>query len=90
MNNKSTLMTSMTNWARLNSMKDEDIDFSDCPEITPEMGKKATIRRGLKSSATKQALTLYLDGDVVTWYQKNKKSHQVEMNNLLKEYIKNH
>jgi hypothetical protein len=30
-------------------MTDEDIDFSDCPEITPEMAKTATIQRGSKN-----------------------------------------
>ncbi len=80
----------MTDWERLDSMTDEDIDFSDCPEITPEMTKSKTIRRGLKDSSHKQLLTLYLDEEIVTWYQKNKESHQVEINNLLKDYIKNH
>lgn len=89
MNNKSTSMKSMTDWERLNSMKDEEIDFSDCPEITPEMTKKATIGRGLKSSSKKQALTLYLDDDIVTWYKNNEESHQLAINSLLKEYIKN-
>ena len=80
----------MTDWERLDSMKDEDIDFSDCPEITPEMAKTATIRRGLKSSSsTKQPLTIYLDPEIVSWYKKNEESHQVEINSLLKEYIKN-
>ncbi|MBL1209139.1 hypothetical protein [Geminocystis sp. GBBB08] len=40
----------MTNWEKLESMKDKDIDFSDCPEITAEMAKNAVVRRGLKSS----------------------------------------
>jgi hypothetical protein len=52
----------MTDWEKLESMKDEDIDFSDCPEITPEMAKNAVIRRGLKSSK-KQSLTLFLDAE---------------------------
>lgn len=90
MNNKFTSMKSMTDWEKLESMTDEDIDFSDCPEVTAEMAKKATIRRALKSSSKKQALTLYLDDDIVSWYKKNEESHQVEINSLLKEYIKTH
>lgn len=43
-------MKSMTDWEKLESMTDEDIDFSDCPEITPEMAKNAVIKHGLKSS----------------------------------------
>jgi hypothetical protein len=29
-------------------MSDKDIDFSDCPEITPEMFAKAVVRKGMK------------------------------------------
>jgi hypothetical protein len=45
MSNKSTLKTSLTNWARLAAMKDEDIDFSDCPEATPEMFANAIVKK---------------------------------------------
>ena len=37
-----------TDRARLDAMQDEDIDFSDIPEVTPEMFAKAIVRRGLK------------------------------------------
>lgn len=90
MNSKSTSGKSLTDWERLDSMTDEDIDFSDCPEITSEMAKTATIQRGLKTTAKKQPLTLYLDDDIVTWYKQNEVYHQAEINNLLREYIKNH
>lgn len=43
----------------------------------------------LKNSSKKQLLTLFLDEEIVTWYKKNKEYHQTEINNLLKEYIKN-
>jgi uncharacterized protein (DUF4415 family) len=28
--------------------------------------------------------------DIITWYKSNEKSHQIEINSLLREYIKNH
>jgi hypothetical protein len=43
---------SETDWARTDAMSDEDIDFSDCPEVTPEMFAKAVVRRAPKSQAT--------------------------------------
>ena len=43
----------------------------------------------LKNCSKKQLLTLFLDEEIVTWYKKNKEYHQTEINNLLKEYIKN-
>jgi hypothetical protein len=36
-----------TDWKRLDAMTDDEIDFSDCPEITPEQFAKAVVRRGL-------------------------------------------
>lgn len=36
---------SETDWARIDAMSDEDIDFSDCPEATLEMFAKAVVRR---------------------------------------------
>ncbi|WP_431708188.1 BrnA antitoxin family protein [Geminocystis sp. CENA526] len=78
----------MTDWEKLESMTDEDIDFSDCHEITPEMAKNAVIKRGLKSSE-KQSLTLFLDAEIIHWYKQNEVAHQIEINNLLRTYIKN-
>jgi hypothetical protein len=46
MNNEPTSRKSQTDWQRLDSMIDEDLDLSDCPEITPEMFAKAIVRRG--------------------------------------------
>jgi hypothetical protein len=43
---------SETDWARIDAMSDEDIDFSDCPEATPEMFSKTVVRRASKSQAT--------------------------------------
>ena len=43
-----------TDWTRVKSMNDRDIDFSDSPEVTPEMFARAIVRRGLESPARKQ------------------------------------
>ncbi|WP_431708804.1 BrnA antitoxin family protein [Geminocystis sp. CENA526] len=78
----------MTDWEKLESMTDENIDFSDCPEITPEMAKNSIVRRGLQSSK-KQSLTLSLDAEIVHWYKQNEVDHQTEINKVLREYLKN-
>jgi uncharacterized protein (DUF4415 family) len=44
----------------------------------------------LKKRSPQQCLTIFLDEEIVTWYKENETVHQVEINNLLKEYIKNH
>jgi hypothetical protein len=46
MNNASPLPTSKTDWVRVDAMRDEEIDGSDGPGITPEMVAKAQGRKG--------------------------------------------
>ena len=45
MSNESILSKSETDWNWLDAMSDEDIDLSDCPEVTPEMFANAVVRR---------------------------------------------
>ena len=83
MKKKSTSVKSQTDFARLDKMKDEDIDYSDAPAITPEMFAKAIVRRGLKPR-TKTQLTLRVDSDVLDWYKK-----QAQLMYTLQERIVN-
>jgi len=88
MSKKSTSLNSKTDWDRLNAMKDEDIDFSDCPELTPEMFAHAVVRRGLPSDVRKEQITLRLDSDVLEWFRRQGKGYQTRINALLREYMK--
>jgi hypothetical protein len=45
MNSEPMLAKSLTDWNRLRAMTDEDIDFSDCPQATPEMFANAIVKR---------------------------------------------
>ena len=54
MNNKSTLSNSQTDWQRLDAMGYEDIDLSDCPEITSEMFAKTIVQQGLPIAKNKE------------------------------------
>jgi hypothetical protein len=56
MDNEPTPNKSQTDWDRLEAMTDEDIDLSDCPEITPELFAKSVVRRGLPSAKNKAFL----------------------------------
>lgn len=89
MKKKSTSTKSKTDFARLDKMKDEDIDYSDAPEITPEMFAKAIVRRGLKPR-TKTQLTLRVDSDVLEWYKKQGRGYQTRINMLLRAYMQEH
>ncbi len=81
---------SQTNWARLDALKDADIDLSDTPEITPEMFARAVVRRGLKPVSNKAQITLRLDNDVLTWFKKQGSGYQTRINSLLRAYMEAH
>ena len=89
MKKKPTSVKSQTDFARLDKMKDEDIDYSDAPAITPEMFAKAIVRRGLKPR-TKTQLTLRVDSDVLDWYKKQGRGYQTRINQLLRAYMHEH
>lgn len=40
---------SLTDWERINTLSDDELDFSYISEFTPETFKKAVVRKGLKS-----------------------------------------
>jgi len=79
-----------SDWRRVDALKDEDIDFSDIPEITPEMFARGVIRRGLKPVPRKEQLTLRVDGDVLQWYKKQGRGYQTRINQLLRAYMEAH
>lgn len=81
---------SKTSWARVKSIKDEDIDFSDSPEITPEMFAKAVVRDGLHAPMNKKQLTLRLDADVLSWFKAQGRGYQTRINSLLRAYKNAH
>lgn len=81
---------SLTDWDRLDAMKDDDIDLSDVPEITPEMFAKAVVRRGLKRVPTKQQITIRVDDDVLRWFRAQGDGYQTRINALLRAYMEAH
>ena len=68
-------------------MRDEDIDLSDNPEVTPEMFAKAIVRRGLVTPAAKEQVTLRVDSDVLKWFRSTGKGYQTQINALLRAYM---
>ena len=82
--------TDETDYKRLAAMTDEDIDFSDIPEVPPEMFARGIVRRGLKPVIRKKQLTLRVDGDVVEWYQRQGPGYQTRINSLLRAYMEEH
>ena len=71
-------------------MADEDIDFSDIPEVPPEMFAKALVRKGLKPVRRKVQLTLRLDSDVLDWFRAQGRGYQTRINSILRAYKEAH
>lgn len=85
-----TSKKSQTDWKRVDALKDEDIDLSDVPEVSPEMFARAIVRRGLKPVSRKAQLTLRIDSDVLDWFRKQGQGYQTKINALLKAYMNAH
>lgn len=71
-------------------MRDEDIDFSDVPEIPPEKFAQAIVRRGLKPVGRKAQITLRIDSDVLEWFRARGARYQSQMNAVLRAYKEAH
>jgi uncharacterized protein (DUF4415 family) len=90
MSKKPISSKSETDWERLDTMTDEDIDFSDCPEIKPEQFAKAIVRHGLPVDKNKAQVTLRIDSDVLEWFKSQGKGYQTKINSLLRAYMEAH
>jgi uncharacterized protein (DUF4415 family) len=90
MKKKLTSPKSQTDFARLDKMKDEDIDYSDAPKITPEMFAKAVVRRGGIKPRVKKQVTLRMDSDVLDWFKNQGSGYQAKINLLLRAYMEEH
>jgi len=71
-------------------LTDRQIDFSDIPEVTPEMFARAVVRRGLKPVPRKEQLTIRVDSDVLEWYRRQGPGYQTRINALLRAYMHEH
>jgi uncharacterized protein (DUF4415 family) len=90
MRKATTSKKSRTDWGRVDALKDEEIDLSDTPEVSPEMFARAVVRRGLKPVPRKAQLTLRLDSDVLEWYRRQGRGYQTKINALLRAYMDAH
>jgi len=73
---------SKTNWARIDALRDEDIDYSDNPRLTPDFFDKAVQWPG-----NKELISLRLDPDILAFFRKQGKGYQTTINSLLRKYM---
>jgi uncharacterized protein (DUF4415 family) len=68
---------------RLANLSDEDIDYSDIPELDEEFfkhAKRVTLPR-------KKSVNLRLDSDILTFFKKQGKGYQTRINRVLRLYV---
>ena len=90
MNKKFTSTQSGTDWERLKNMKDEDIDFSDIPKITPETFKNPVVRTGLRNQLKNSQEILVIDRDIIEFFKSQDFNYPAKINQLLREYMEAH
>jgi len=77
---------SKTNMARIDAMKEDEIDTSDIPPLTKNFFKKATLRM----PTHKATITMRVDADVLNWFKRQGKGYQSRMNAVLKMFVEAH
>jgi uncharacterized protein (DUF4415 family) len=77
---------SKTNWTRIDSLSDRDIDYSDIPELDKDFFRSAT----LVLPEPKTTLTIRLDQHVLEWFKAKGPGYQTRINALLRAYMEAH
>jgi uncharacterized protein (DUF4415 family) len=73
---------SKTNWAKLKTMKDRDINLSDIPELEDDFFADAKLWPGKKKQ-----ITLRLDPDVIEFFKEGGRGYQSSINVALRRYM---
>lgn len=84
--NPTTKKRSRTNWARIDALKNSEIDTSDIPE----QGKAFFKRAVLRLPEPKTAVTIRLDRQVLNWFKGKGPGYQTRINALLRAYMEAH
>ena len=83
---KNTTRESRTDWDRLGSMTDLDIDFSDAPKL----GKAFFQNSRMRLPQGKHSLSLRLDKEVLDWFKRQGRGYQTRINAVLRAYVEAH
>ena len=71
---------------RVDSIKDEDIDYSDIPKITDFSNFRPWEQRQM-FKPVKISVTCKLDADIVAWLKKDGKGYQTRLNSILRQVM---
>ena len=71
---------------RVDALRDEDIDYSDIPELDADFFRNARVILPPR----KQQLTIRLDTDVLAWLKSQGAGYQSRINAILRAYYDAH
>lgn len=71
---------------RLDAMKDEDIDYSEIPELDEAFFRDARV----VTPPGKKQLTIRVDADVLDWMKGQGQGYQSRINAVLRAYYEAH
>ena len=74
--------TSLTDWATLEAMTDEEIDYSDIPPLTDEFFESAMLR----VPAAQADNLIQLDPEVMAWFRSQGAEYRSLINSVLRCY----
>jgi uncharacterized protein (DUF4415 family) len=70
---------------RLSEMTDDDIDYSDIPQLDESFWANAQPNPYAK--ILKEQVTVRIDGDVLAWFRDNHEKYQTAINQALREHM---
>lgn len=83
MNAPSTIISSKTNWEEVQLKTDEEIDFSDSPELTGDWMASAHVE-------LPSVVTLEVEPDVLKWFRAQGEQANNKMRAALRIYAQAH
>lgn len=69
--------------ARIDKLRDEDIDYSDIPELDDEVFAQPLVPWPPK----KETITIRVDSDVLGWFKRQGRGYQTRINQVLRRYM---
>ncbi len=85
MKNNATKSSSATDWERIDSLTDEEIDTSEIPPLDDDFFALAQLQM-----PNKPTVVLNVDEDVYQWFQAQGKDSKEKMNLALRIYAEAH
>jgi len=73
---------SKTQWDRIDAMKDEEIDYSDNPELDASF-----LTQSFRWPGPKELISLRVDREVLSFFRSQDKGYQTIINTLLRKYM---